>query len=504
MAVSAFRSTTKRSCQIGSAESNGPAMPGSKTEATSRKGIHRRSRSVSDFSQKYLSDSEYRGRHGGRSSSRYMSSDSESDMEAANGQHRGWQGNFGSGLGREFASSVRATDTYHSRHGFRRTSNHQDPSAGKNSRRGIILPHCGSFGVDHPENVEEEKTISAVYAQIKSMKRSCLSEGNSEGSSPAEFMSTDVIQAVTDIRKEYAAKLEQSEKRVHELWSQLAIEEQRCLEFAKIVKELLPAASPSLQKVSHRRKASAEKQLVSKWLDEEAHKYFEECVSISSLDSSGGLDIPQEKDQQGLLHAVQDDAGKTRKGTTGLDQQITRDRSSLNEDAKQSKGDIGNDGVVLPWLQWGAERGIGERNSIKGVHSYFSPSSSSNSNSNPSEGSKCSTFVNGFSTSSSSSGSTTVRGSPPNAQASTTTKSFSTGTGIVDYEEINHGARNEQAKLGKETKPRRSTMAGSSTQDGKEYADLPCCDSDCLIAERIKFSHRIERGQLLLCGDISF
>eukprot|EP00249_Psilotum_nudum_P016437 c25823_g1_i1 orf=165-1598(-) len=387
--------------------------------------------------------------------------------------------------------------------------------------------------------LKKKKTISAVYAQIKSrkgdppigdfdalydamcaevrrvvteiridleqsMKRSCLSEGNSEGSSPAEFMSTDVIQAVTDIRKEYAAKLEQSEKRVHELWSQLAIEEQRCLEFAKIVKELLPAASPSLQKVSHRRKASAEKQLVSKWLDEEAHKYFEECVSISSLDSSGGLDIPQEKDQQGLLHAVQDDAGKTRKGTTGLDQQITRDRSSLNEDAKQSKGDIGNDGVVLPWLQWGAERGIGERNSIKGVHSYFSPSSSSNSNSNPSEGSKCSTFVNGFSTSSSSSGSTTVRGSPPNAQASTTTKSFSTGTGIVDYEEINHGARNEQAKLGKETKPRRSTMAGSSTQDGKEYADLPCCDSDCLIAERIKFSHRIERGQLLLCGDISF
>ncbi|MCO5584604.1 hypothetical protein L7F22_038535 [Adiantum nelumboides] len=90
MATSAFRSTTRRNCQIGgystSAEGGGvPSTPRSRRDPSpSGKGFHRRSASVSDFSARYLSDcsstSEFRSFYnkGSRTSQR---SDCPSDSE---------------------------------------------------------------------------------------------------------------------------------------------------------------------------------------------------------------------------------------------------------------------------------------------------------------------------------------------------------------------------------------------------------------------------------------
>ena len=102
---------------------------------------------------------------------------------------------------------------------------------------------------------------------------------------------------------------------------------------------------------------SSEKQHVLKSLDDEAQKYFDECVSISSLD------CPADSDD-----SMRDKENKTRyrKGRSG-DPESTAKSGLSQADAKggPSKKDflIGSDGVVLPWLQWEAEAAGGNDSS---------------------------------------------------------------------------------------------------------------------------------------------
>lgn len=95
---------------------------------------------------------------------------------------------------------------------------------------------------------------------------------------------------------EYTSKLKQSHERARKLRADLAVEEQREQELSRMLKGIV--AVPSLSEAHKRRpkrKSSIERLRVSRHLAEEAMSYFEECVSISTLDSTdfSSLEDPQ-------------------------------------------------------------------------------------------------------------------------------------------------------------------------------------------------------------------
>ncbi|KAL8248958.1 hypothetical protein R6Q59_005826 [Mikania micrantha] len=169
----------------------------------------------------------------------------------------------------------------------------------------------------------EEKTIKAVYEQMKSFEvdnsrkdtasieiyetvrsevrraiadiqddlHSAIRRNNSGADvstniSP-KLIKPGAVELVLDIRREYAKELEASQERARKLRSDLAIEEHHRQELSRILKETLPEPKTSS---SHRsrlsRKSSSERKKMSKRLADEAMSYFEECVSISTFDSS--------------------------------------------------------------------------------------------------------------------------------------------------------------------------------------------------------------------------
>ncbi|GJN28415.1 hypothetical protein PR202_gb16533 [Eleusine coracana subsp. coracana] len=86
---------------------------------------------------------------------------------------------------------------------------------------------------------------------------------------------------------EYTMKLKQSHERARKLRADLAVEEQREQELSRMLKDIVtdPNFSETHRK-RPRRKSSIERLKVSRHLAEEAMNYFEECVSISTMDST--------------------------------------------------------------------------------------------------------------------------------------------------------------------------------------------------------------------------
>ncbi|KAH7536815.1 hypothetical protein FEM48_Zijuj03G0026400 [Ziziphus jujuba var. spinosa] len=104
---------------------------------------------------------------------------------------------------------------------------------------------------------------------------------------PPDLVNPSAVELVLDIRREYSKKLEQSHERARKLRADLAVEEQRGKELSRILKEVLPDPKTSnIQKSRPSRKASIERRKMSKRLTEEAMAYFDECVSLSTFDSS--------------------------------------------------------------------------------------------------------------------------------------------------------------------------------------------------------------------------
>ncbi|KAJ8573029.1 hypothetical protein K7X08_009540 [Anisodus acutangulus] len=104
---------------------------------------------------------------------------------------------------------------------------------------------------------------------------------------PPNLVSPGAVEIVSDIRREYARKLDESEERVRKLRLDLAVEEHRGQEISRILKEILSDPKPSPPQRSRvGRKRSNERKKMSKRLTEEALTYFDECVSISTFDSS--------------------------------------------------------------------------------------------------------------------------------------------------------------------------------------------------------------------------
>uniref|UniRef100_A0A0E0BNC2 Uncharacterized protein n=2 Tax=Oryza glumipatula TaxID=40148 RepID=A0A0E0BNC2_9ORYZ len=93
---------------------------------------------------------------------------------------------------------------------------------------------------------------------------------------------------------EYTTKLKQSHERARKLRADLAVEEQREQELSRVLKGIVTA--PNFTEAHKEGQGgSVERLKVSKHLAEEAMNYFEECVSISTLDSTdfSSLEDPQ-------------------------------------------------------------------------------------------------------------------------------------------------------------------------------------------------------------------
>ncbi|XP_060218244.1 uncharacterized protein LOC132645331 isoform X2 [Lycium barbarum] len=135
----------------------------------------------------------------------------------------------------------------------------------------------------------EEKTIKAVCEQMKAIRRNnvnALTTAN-VADIPPKLFNPEAVELVSDIRREYARKLDESEERARKLRSDLAVEEHRGQEISRILKEILSDPKPPPPQRSRAgRKRSNERKKMSKRLTEEALTYFDECVSISTFDSS--------------------------------------------------------------------------------------------------------------------------------------------------------------------------------------------------------------------------
>ncbi|MCO5577095.1 hypothetical protein L7F22_030917 [Adiantum nelumboides] len=210
-----------------------------------------------------------------------------------------------------------------------------------------------------------------------------------------------------------------------------------------------------------RRKNSAERQLDLKSLDDEAHKYFEEYVSISSHDCQGDSDDSvQEKENSSRRRGMKE--GNAKALPTGTN----------SKGESQAKGfPVESDGVVLPWLQWEAEAGAGgdkntnqvERNVSGKSNSFLRPGGSS-SQIGHSELKNTSSEL----------------GKP---SALTLAGSSWSSSGVVQTKSSKH----------------MPSMTAFTLDDNIIQKESIFLDVDTLLFEKIKFRCRVENGELLLC-----
>ncbi|KAL2459585.1 uncharacterized protein Fot_54834 [Forsythia ovata] len=151
----------------------------------------------------------------------------------------------------------------------------------------------------------------------------------------------EIVQDFSSIRENYAATLEQLEKRKQNLLAEMLLEEQRSQELSKIIRELLPDSKRAAiaQKPSGTRKRSRDRSRMSKRLTEEAEKYFEDFISnVEDTDISS-------------FDGERSDGSSTLGGTTRASDATIREAKSYHSPAGPSCP-IEMEGVVLPWLQW--------------------------------------------------------------------------------------------------------------------------------------------------------
>ncbi|TKW22443.1 hypothetical protein SEVIR_4G229300v4 [Setaria viridis] len=168
--------------------------------------------------------------------------------------------------------------------------------------------------------------------------RTQLEKAVTKSEPPEKALSSDAqpTQVITELRRSYTSKLEESEKRKQELLAQLAAEEQHGHELTKIVRELLPTPkkTANLQRQPRHRRRSNDRSKVSKRLTEEAEQYFEDFLSnVEDTDFSS-------------FDGERSDTSSTRKDV--LHHAMMETPVALPKVASPAEAD----GVVLPWLQW--------------------------------------------------------------------------------------------------------------------------------------------------------
>ncbi|CAL9063106.1 unnamed protein product [Musa banksii] len=269
-----------------------------------------------------------------------------------------------------------------------------------------------------------EKTIQAVYAQEKGENPI----GDDEGIGLYEV-----------VRKE-------SEKRKQDLLAELAMEEERGQEISKIVKELLPSPKISVvpERQSQSRRRSKDRTRLSKCLNEEAEKYFEDF-----LFNVEDTDISSFDEERSDASSIVRDPG-LRNSVAGTYERVLK-TAPLPADG---------DGVVLPWLEW---------------ETSVAPSSPCKSKEASAGFSNCYQIASSF-------GSRSFDGTDSSSVVSS------------DPSRSKFGAENHKGNC-------YNSRTTASSFDMEEYLSLK--QSEDILCERLRQRRRIESGSMILCGRLS-
>ncbi|XP_043697377.1 uncharacterized protein LOC122648194 isoform X2 [Telopea speciosissima] len=245
------------------------------------------------------------------------------------------------------------TENYQ-RSSHQRTAPDHQCLKGSLSQKDLLKLYDG-YSIDHPTGDGEG---TALYVAMRKELRHAVKEIRTEleqamvKTRPTVLVEgdclqsnySDILQAVAIIRKNYASKLEQSEKRKQELLAEILVEEQRGHELSKIVRELLPDPDKAaiIEKPSRARKGSNDRRRMSKCLTEEAEKYFEDFISnVEDTDISS-------------FDGERSDASSTLGGTRPRYLMIHYREMETSGISTRSSLPVEMDGVVLPWLRWEA------------------------------------------------------------------------------------------------------------------------------------------------------
>lgn len=355
--------------------------------------VKRRGRSAAPR-QTVLPHENGRRRERSVSVARYQESDSESDMDSVCSRTERYRlNNLATINGRKCVTEkASGGDMPKPQRGLRRCSSQRNLSRPYDSHQSYTSALTDDEGPDtRCSDNGEEKTIRAVYAQMKSFRsdhptgdmdaislyeamrsevRHAVSEIRSEikqqssvrknSSAPnikdsdelLKLNSNDVTHVVSGIRKDYTAKLEQSEKRARDLCAELAAEEQRRQELARIVGELLSESKPSKTKrPSRTRRNSADRKDMSECLNEEAQKYFDEFINISNFEDSEFSSF-EEECCRAPAHCIKTEVKKDYEKILPDITNIGDVNANGLNNIQQLPVAVETDGVVLPWLQW--------------------------------------------------------------------------------------------------------------------------------------------------------
>ncbi|CAD5189951.1 unnamed protein product [Musa acuminata subsp. malaccensis] len=257
---------------------------------------------------------------------------------------------------------------------------------------------------------------------------------------------SEVLEAISEIRRNYTTKLEQSEKRKQDLLAELAMEEERGQEISKIVKELLPSPKISVvpERQSQSRRRSKDRTRLSKCLNEEAEKYFEDF-----LFNVEDTDISSFDEERSDASSIVRDPG-LRNSVAGTYERVLK-TAPLPADG---------DGVVLPWLEW---------------ETSVAPSSPCKSKEASAGFSNCYQIASSF-------GSRSFDGTDSSSVVSS------------DPSRSKFGAENHQGNS-------YNSRTTASSFDMEEYLSLK--QSEDILCERLRQRRRIESGSMILCGRLS-
>lgn len=182
-----------------------------------------------------------------------------------------------------------------------------------------------------------------------------------------------------ELRRVIEAKLELSEKKVSELWSQYATEERRCLHLVKSVKDIKDGSEAldvdpdelgmevtlpeekDLKQHSHRYPIEDmdEADFIRQSLDEEAARYFEECAIIANFDANVADDISLSSGRISDGETTVNDEPRT------LSRRQSSDSQEVISVRKKQITPLDDEGMLLPWLDWEPEVDLGRKERLE-------------------------------------------------------------------------------------------------------------------------------------------
>ncbi|XP_073145397.1 uncharacterized protein [Henckelia pumila] len=221
----------------------------------------------------------------------------------------------------------------------------KDTHFGRNGIEKIIRAVYAQKKAEHPtEDVPNGGLYEAMRKELRHAVQEIRTELN-QAMGQAALISGDSLQSDNSetlpdfsvIRKNYATKFEQLEKRKQNLSPEMLFEEQRGRDAHKIVKELSGTRTSAVEEQhSQARKRSSDRNCMSKRLSEEAERYFEGFISNVDTDISS-------------LDGERSDGSST---LGGKERDISIIRNGPYSTAGSVSSPIEMDGVNLPWLLW--------------------------------------------------------------------------------------------------------------------------------------------------------